>query len=112
MPEEIIVQIIGAPVACAAGTTDPWQGIAAWTGEQLRQRFGAAVRVAYYDLFDPACPAIPTAAQLPLVLLNGAVLSSGGKVSIPLIRRQLEAIGIRPVCAEPALDRPVGASWP
>ena len=51
-----------------------------------------AVRVDYYDLFDPACPALPMGAQLPLVLVNGEVLSSGGKIAIPAIRRRVEAL--------------------
>jgi len=35
---------------------------------------------------------MPTGAQLPLVLVNNEVLSSGGKISVPAIRRKIEAI--------------------
>ncbi|MCZ7573573.1 MAG: hypothetical protein M5U01_33900 [Ardenticatenaceae bacterium] len=50
----------------------------------------------YFDLFDPACPPLPAGAQLPLVLVNGDLLSSGGQISMPAIRRRLEALGLQP----------------
>jgi hypothetical protein len=90
----VVVQIVGAPVACITGTKDTWRQVAAWVGDQLRGRFGTAVEVQYFDLFDPTCPALPPGAQLPLVLINGEVLSSGGKIAIPAIRRRVEALGI------------------
>lgn len=91
-----IIQIVGAPVACADGVKDTWRDIAAMTGDQLRRRFGQAVQVEYFDLFDPACPSPPPGSQLPLVLINGQVFSSGGKISVPAIRKQLEALGLIP----------------
>jgi disulfide oxidoreductase YuzD len=100
------VQIIGAPLACASGVQDSWRGIAAWVGQQLAGRFGEAVRVEYYDLFDPQAPLLPPEAQLPLVLVNGQVLSSGGKISLPALRKHLEALGLTP-CRLPG-----GGSWP
>lgn len=42
------------------------------------------------DLFDADCPSIPAGAQLPLALVNGEVVSSGGKISVPAIRRKVE----------------------
>ena len=94
MNAPVVVQIVGAPVACAAGVKDTWREIAAWAAGQLRGYFGDAVRVDYYDLFDPACPALPPGAQLPLVLVKDELLSSGGKIVIPAIRRRVEALGI------------------
>lgn len=94
MSAPVVVQIVGAPVACAEGVKEAWREIAAWVAGQLRGHFGEAVRVDYYDLFDPACPALPADAQLPLVLINGEVLSSGGKIAIPAIRRRVEALGV------------------
>ena len=94
MSAPVVVQIVGAPVACATGVQETWREVAAWTAGQLRGHFGDAVRVDYYDLFDPACPALPPDAQLPLVLINGEVLSSGGKIAIPAIRRRVEALGV------------------
>ncbi len=49
-----------------------------------------------HRLFDPACPPLPPGAQLPLVFVNGEVLSNGGKISAPAIRRRLEALGLHP----------------
>ena len=86
------VQIVGAPVACAGGLKDSWRETARWTESQLKARFGEAVQVQYYDLFDPGCPAMPQGAQLPLVLVQGDVVSSGGKISIPLLRRRIEEL--------------------
>jgi disulfide oxidoreductase YuzD len=88
--------IIGAPVACADGVKDTWRDVAEWAAGQLAAHFGESVQVQYFDLFDPARPPLPPGAQLPLVLVNGEVLSSGGKISVPAIRRQLEALGLHP----------------
>ena len=92
MSTPISVQIIGAPIACKEGVKDTWRETAAWAGGQLRQRFGEAVQVQYFDLFDLACPSIPNGAQLPLVLVNDEELSSGGKISVPAIWRKIEDI--------------------
>jgi hypothetical protein len=86
-----VVQIIGAPIACAEGVKDSWRDAAAWAAGQLRVRYGDAVRVDYYDLFDPDAPPLPPQAQLPVVIVDGVVVSSGGKISIPTISRQLTA---------------------
>jgi hypothetical protein len=48
--------------------------------------------VQYFDLFDSTCPPLPPDAQLPLVLVNGEVLSSGGKISVPLIRKHVDQL--------------------
>jgi hypothetical protein len=89
-----LLQIIGAPIACKEGVKDSWREVAEWAAEQLKARFGESVQVQYYDLFDANCPPIPTDAQLPLVLVNAEVLSSGGKISIPAIRKRIEMLGI------------------
>ena len=96
MNTPIVVRIIGAPVTCAEGVKDTWREVAAWAGGQLAAKFGEAVQVRYYDLFDADCPSMPPGAQLPLVLVNGGIFSSGGKISIPTIRKGLEALGLRP----------------
>ncbi|MCZ7667492.1 MAG: hypothetical protein M5U34_09895 [Chloroflexi bacterium] len=38
---------------------------------------------------------MPPDAQLPLVLVNGELVSSGGKLSMPVIRHQLDALGVQ-----------------
>jgi hypothetical protein len=96
MPPPAVVQIVGAPVACAGGVKEAWRDVAEWARGQLAVCFGDAIRVQYFDLLDPACPPLPPGAQLPLVLVDGEVLSSGGKISVPAIRRRLEAQGVTP----------------
>jgi disulfide oxidoreductase YuzD len=86
----VIVQIIGAPIACKDGVKDSWREVAGWVEGQLKAKVGEAVQVQYFDLFDPACPPMPAGAQLPLVLVNGEVLSNGGKISVPAIRHRIE----------------------
>jgi hypothetical protein len=85
-----LVQMIGVPVACPEGTRDRWRDVAGWVADQLRTHFGDAVEVAYFDLFDPACPSFPEGSQIPVILIDGELFSSGGKVSLPAIRRRLE----------------------
>ena len=89
-----LVQIIGAPIACSDGVKDSWREVANWAAGQLKTRFGAEVHVQYYDLFDAGCPPIPPGAQLPLVLVNGELLSNGDKISVPLIRKQVDALRV------------------
>ena len=94
MSAPVVVQIIGAPIACKEGVKDSWREVADWAAGQLKMRFGEAVQVEYYDMFDANCPPFPTSAQLPLVLVNAEVLSSGGKISVPAIRKRIEMLGI------------------
>ena len=92
MSEPILVQIIGAPIACKEGVKDSWRDVAKWAIGQLKGHFGEAADARYFDLFDADCPPIPNEAHLPLVLINGEVLTSGGKISVPAIRRKIESI--------------------
>ena len=94
MSAPVVVQIIGAPIACEEGVKDSWREVTDWAAGQLKMRFGEAVQVEYYDMFDANCPPIPTGAQLPLVLVNTELLSSGGKISVPAIRKRIEMLGI------------------
>ena len=90
MSKVVSVQIVGAPIACEGGVKDSWRDTAQWAEGQLKNRFGEAVQVKYFDLFDADCPPIPANAQLPLVLVEDEVVISGGKISIPIIRRRVE----------------------
>ena len=92
MTRPILVQIIGAPIACADGVKDTWRDVARWAEDQLKRRFGETVRTKYYDFFDADCPAMPDDAQLPVVLVNGETTINGGKISIPAIRRKIESL--------------------
>lgn len=89
---KILVEITGAKVACKDGMLDSWREVAGWAGGKLRQRFGEMVETRYHDLFDADCPALPQGAQLPLVKVNGEILSSGGRVSLPDLRRKIETM--------------------
>lgn len=96
MSEPVIVRIVGAPIACAEGVRDSWRELAMWLADKLQARYGEIVQVQYFDLFDPGCPPLPPDAQLPLVMIDDAFISRGGKISQPAIRAHLEAIGLRP----------------
>ena len=86
------VQIIGAPIACSSGVKDSWRETAKWAAGQLKTKFGDAVEIRYYDLFDADCPPMPAGSQLPLVTVAGEVVSNGGKISVPAIRKKIESI--------------------
>jgi hypothetical protein len=103
------VQIVGAPVACAAGVKDTWRTIAKMARDQLHRHFGEAVQVDYFDLFDPACPPLPSEVQLPVVFIAGRLFSSGGKISVPAIGRAVESTlrSITAITPKEKLDPPV-----
>lgn len=103
MNTAITVAIVGSPIACAEGVKETWRELADWAAAQLRTRYGDQVQVAYYDLFDPACPPLPAGGQLPLVTVDGETVISGGKLAMPVIGRRLEALGVEPV---PLNDKP------
>jgi len=95
MSQPVLVQIIGAPIACADGVKDTWRDVARWAEDQLKRRFRETVQIKYYDLFDVDCPAMPNDAQLPVVLVNGETTINGGKISIPAIRRKIESLSAK-----------------
>ncbi|MBW6465905.1 MAG: hypothetical protein K0B06_05335 [Brevefilum sp.] len=88
----IEVKIVGAPVACAEGVKELWRDVATWASSQLHARYGDQVSTRYFDLFDPECPTFPAESQLPVVFVGEKLVSSGGKISIPLIRQEIEAL--------------------
>ena len=92
MNAPVLIQIIGAPIACSDGVKDSWRDVTKWAAAQLKTKFGDAVEIRYFDLFDADCPPMPAGAQLPLVMVAGEVVSSGGKISVPLIRRKIESL--------------------
>jgi hypothetical protein len=48
------------------------------------------VEVEYFDMFDEKCPSFPEDAQIPIVLIDGELFSSGGKIAIPQLRNYLD----------------------
>lgn len=94
MNNPILIKIVGAPVAFKDGIKETWREVADWVAVQLRSRYGEKVSVQYYDLFDPDCPTLLPDSQLPVVFVDDLLLSSGGKISIPLIRKKVEELGV------------------
>ena len=100
MDDPIAVRIFGVPVACGDVVADQWRHIADWTRRQLVRQFGGQVTVEYYDLFSPEMDRFPEVlalvreggSKVPLVYVDDELISSGGKVSVPAIRRKLEAL--------------------
>ncbi len=101
-PQIITVRVFGVPTANSCGPQDGWRDATEWTANALKKQFGERVRVEYYDLFSAALDAFPQVlelvaqgqAQPPLVFVGDELLSSGGKISAPAIRRCLEASGL------------------
>lgn len=58
--------------------------------------YGDQVIVKYYDIFDPDCPSLPPDAKLPVVKINEEILSMGGKLSMTLMRKKIDSLGITP----------------
>ena len=86
----IRVQIIGTQIACSEGLKDTWRELAAYVKSQLSVRFQNQVEVEYFDLFDKKCPHFPANAQIPIVIIDGELFSSGGKIAIPRLRTYLD----------------------
>jgi hypothetical protein len=86
---QILVQIIGAQIACAEGLKDSWRELADYARRHLETRFNGSCQVEYFDLFDPGCPQMPADAQLPYVMVAGEKFSSGGKLNIPTIGKRV-----------------------
>lgn len=88
----IEVTIVGAPIACEEGVKEAWRDVAQWAFKRLQAKYGDKVVTRYFDLFDPDCPQFPAESQLPIVFVNGNIISSGEKVSMPLIKKKIEVL--------------------
>jgi hypothetical protein len=84
------IQIIGTQVACHQEIKDTWRELAAYVKSQLFVRFKDKVEVEYFELFDKKCPSFPSDAQIPIILIDGELFSSGGKIAIPRLRAFLD----------------------
>jgi hypothetical protein len=99
----VVVHIFGTLTACKEGTTDAWRRIAAFARSALRARFGERVEVEYHDLFSSEMDRFPEVlalmaggqGRIPLVSVGKELLSSGGNVSIPDMRRRLESLSLQ-----------------
>jgi hypothetical protein len=88
------IQITGSLIACSQGVRDDWRDLSEWLWSKMTALYGDQVTVKYFDIFDPDCPSLPPKAKLPVVRVNGDVLSMGGKISMTLIRKKIESLGI------------------
>jgi len=89
MEKPHLVQIVSVPISCSGEIKDTWREVAKWAGDQLHDLYGDVVQTRYYDLFDEECPDIPHNSHLPVVLVDGQLVSSGGKISVPAIRKKM-----------------------
>ena len=71
---------------------DSWRDVSLCAAGQLKTYFGESVQVKYYDLFDANCHPVPLGSQLPLVLVDNEVVTSGGKISIPVLRNKINTV--------------------
>jgi hypothetical protein len=94
--QKATIQITGSLIACSQGMRDDWRDLSEWLKSKMAAIYGDQVAVKYYDIFDPDCPNLPTDAKLPVVKVNEEILSMGGKISMSLIRRKIESLGITP----------------
>ena len=92
MTTPIRIHMIGSQVACTEGIKDSWREVGGWARGQLIAQFGPAIDFKYFDLFDLNCPDLPDGAQLPLILVEDEPVINGGKVSIPVLRKKIEAL--------------------
>jgi hypothetical protein len=94
MPK-VLIHITGTLIACSEGMRDDWRDLAIWLTSKMTALYGDQVAVKYYDIFDPDCPSLPPNAKLPVVKINKERLSMGGKISMTLIRKKIETLGIK-----------------
>ena len=100
------VLIVGLPSAATCPPEKTWRSAAGFVTQRLLARFGSEVNVEYVDLFSPGMAnhadveaRIATEGLLPpIVVVDGDVLPSAGKLNVSAIERAVAtAIGGEPV---------------
>ncbi len=91
---EILIHIVASKIACSEGVRDDWRDVAKWLRSKLLVQYPGKVDVKYSDLFDEDCPALPPDSKLPVVMVNNEIFSMGEKISMPLIKKKIESLGI------------------
>jgi len=102
MREPVAVRIVTAPdVACGGAT---WSAAVEMIQGRLARRFGEAVTIEHVTVFSPrffeladVAAGVQAGMELPIVLVGGAVVSRGGKISEPRIAEALRAAGANKV---------------
>lgn len=93
------VLIVGLPSAATCPPEKTWRAAAGFVAQRLDARFGDEATVAYVDLFSPEMGAHPDVEariatdglDMPLVMVDGAVVSAGGKLNVSAIERAVAA---------------------
>ena len=93
------VLVVGLPSAATCPPEKTWRAAGGLVAQRLHARFGDGVVVAYVDLFSPELGGHPDVeARIaadglvpPVVVVDGAVLSSGGKLNVSAIERAVAA---------------------
>ncbi len=108
------VLIVGSPPFAGCASTKTWRAAAELVHSRLSDRFGAAVRFEYIDLFSPEMAHHPEVETLvvggsipPLVLIDGVPRFAGGKLNISAIERAVAETLSTGVPAPTATEVPV-----
>ena len=108
------VLIVGLPPFAGCASTKTWRAAAELVHSRLADRFGAAVRFEYIDLFGPEMAHHPEVETLvasgsapPLVLINGVARFSGGKLNVSAIERAVAVTLATGVPVPSPLEEPV-----
>jgi disulfide oxidoreductase YuzD len=94
--QPVTVTVLAPPSTPCSGKVT-WQAATATLKERLERRFGAQVRVEYVELFSPESFSFVAVMeglqqekyQLPVVLVQGEIVSSGAKLHEGLIARHV-----------------------
>lgn len=100
--QPVAVRVVTAPDVACGGPT--WSGTVGMIRGRLARRFGEAVSVEHVTVFSArffemtdVAALVQASVELPIVLVGGAVVSRGGKVSEPRIVEALRAAGVNGV---------------
>lgn len=93
------VLIVGLPSAATCPPEKTWRSAAAFVTQRLHARFAEEVALEYVDLFSPEMGGHPDVeARIaadglvpPVVVVDGAVVSAGGKLNVSAIERAVAA---------------------
>ncbi len=102
MDKPITVRVFGVATSTNCGCQEGWRDATEWVARSLKSYFGDQICVEYHDLFLAAPADFPQVlelvergeAQPPVVFIEDKLFSSGGRISGPTIRKQLEALGV------------------
>jgi len=94
---DIITVTVLAVSSAPCGGKMTWEMATAFLRERLEQRFGSQVAVHYVELFSPESFAFPAVLegiqqeryQLPVVLVDGSVVSNGTKLNEGMVARHV-----------------------